>query len=188
LLPYVLILNHAIVFVVLLAVMRADALSQRSIDLTLEPGSYLWREVGLGLVAGLALYSIGYFLLTPLSELLQRKLGGYRTDKGDRDRAYRLAWLIAVVIFASVVEEFVYRGYALAQLAPLTGTAWAVIISSVFFGLLHWAYGWWGMASSVVYGVIFALLFLWRENLVAPIIAHALHNLINTLMKQNARR
>lgn len=187
-LPYALILNHAIVFAVLLIVMRAQALNPRALGLTLGPGTRLLSEIGLGLAAGLLIYCIDRFFLTPLGERAQERFGGYRVDQGDHGQANRIAWLLAVVVFAAVVEESVYRGYALHQLTPLAGAAWAVIISSILFGLLHWAYGWWGMLATVVIGALFALLFLWRQSLVAPVIAHGLHNLINTLIKQKVRR
>lgn len=187
-LPYALILNHATVFAALLIVMRAQALSPRAIGLPLEPGTRLLPEIGLGLAAGLLIYCIDRFLLTPLGECAQRRFGGYRMDHGEREPASRIAWLLAVVVFAAVVEESVFRGYALTQLTPVTGAVWAIIISSFLFGLLHWAYGWWGMLATVVIGALLALLFLWRQSLVAPVIAHGLHNLINTLVKQKARR
>lgn len=186
-LPYVLILNHAVVFAVLLAILRAKALDLSSIGMSISAGQDLLSETFLGLVAGLALYSIGRFLIDPLTAMLQRNFGGYRMDQGERGQTSTIPWFIAAVILAAVVEESVFRGYALTQLTPALGLVWAVIISSISFGLLHWAYGWWGMASTVVYGVLFALLFVWRQSLIAPVVAHALHNLINILVRQKAR-
>ena len=185
-LPYVLIVNHAIVFVVLFAALRAAAFNLSSIGLGIAPGQNIFPEILIGLAAGLVLYAIGRFLLDPLSALLHRQFGGYRMDHGEREPASRIAWFIAAVLFAAVVEESVFRGYAVARLAPVTGLTWAIVISSIFFGLLHWAYGFWGMLTTAIMGALFALLFVWRQSLVAPIIAHALCNLINLIVKPEA--
>lgn len=185
--PFALILNHTIVFVVLLATMRGQGIGLWSIGLGIAAGKDLLLEIFVGVLAALTSYCAGRFLFTPLSRLMQERFGGYQIDKGERDVKYWLVWLLAVGVFAAVVEETVYRGYALHELTPAVGAAGAVVISSILFGLLHWAYGWWRMATTVVYGILFALLFLWRQSLVAPIIAHGLHNLISTIVKQKAR-
>jgi len=84
-------------------------------------------------------------------------------------------WLrIVAVITAGVVEESLFRGYAMERLATLTGSyGWAGLISLVVFGLVHLPF--WGpgiLFSALFGGSVFTLLYLWRRDLWACIIAH----------------
>jgi membrane protease YdiL (CAAX protease family) len=76
------------------------------------------------------------------------------------------------------VEESIYRGFAIPRLSQRFGVTWAIVISSVFFGLLHWGNGVFAIFNGMVYGVFFSGFFFWRRNLVAGIVAHAGYNLL----------
>jgi membrane protease YdiL (CAAX protease family) len=176
-LPYILMVNHSILFLILLAFLKADGITLGSIGWQLPLGKKsLLSEPLIGVGAGIVLGLFGYFILEPLLEIVQHSIGDYQ------ESAYivgnRIPWLIGATIFAGVVEESIYRGYAIRRLSVRMGTLWAVIISSLFFGPLHWGQGLWGMVNVVVFGFLFAGIFLWRRNLVAPAFAHALSNVV----------
>jgi hypothetical protein len=54
-----------------------------------------------------------------------------------------IPFFIANVVFAQFVEEGIYRGYALTRMFGQFSTLTAIVISCVFFGLLHWTGGFW---------------------------------------------
>jgi membrane protease YdiL (CAAX protease family) len=81
-------------------------------------------------------------------------------------------------------EEFLFRGALLTRVARLLGTSWAVVLSSLLFGLWHigtnttYAGGSYlagaamGIASQAVFGVGIAFVFLRTRNLLAPTLIH----------------
>ncbi len=82
---------------------------------------------------------------------------------------------IIIVTVVAVVEETVFRGYLMLRFKVVTGrTSAAVILSSLVFSLGHGYEGMAGVISVFVLGVIFALVYVWRKSVVAPIVMHFL--------------
>lgn len=80
-----------------------------------------------------------------------------------------------LVIVVAIVEETVFRGYLILRLQTVTGrTSAAVLLSSVIFALGHGYEGTAGMIGVFVLGLIFALVYLWRQSLIAPMVMHFL--------------
>ena len=91
------------------------------------------------------------------------------------------AWLqLALFLRAGIVEEILYRGYPIERLAELTGSRWiAGLLPGAAFIAAHFAY--WGAAQLVVVTfatVILSLYYLWKRDLVACMIAHAVTDAI----------
>lgn len=90
--------------------------------------------------------------------------------------------LLIQPLAAGVVEELVYRGYALPRLAALTGKKWlAVFISALIYGLQHWAVtpmDWQlGLVRTIglfAVGVIFGILYFRQQRLMPLIIGHVI--------------
>lgn len=84
-------------------------------------------------------------------------------------------WLTVVssLIVAPVVEEFVFRGVILHRLAIKLNTTIAVLLSSFFFGLIHF-----DVIGKSVFGIAMAILFVKSGKIAVPIIAHSFHNLL----------
>ncbi len=82
-------------------------------------------------------------------------------------------------VIAPLVEETVFRGYLYPILKKYTGVWFALISSSLLFGIIH--------VSPVpfiplaIFGAVLALLYEYTKTLWAPIIAHAIFN-ITTLV------
>ncbi len=88
--------------------------------------------------------------------------------------------LVAVV---AVSEEIIFRGYLILRISAVTrSTAAAVILSCVIFSLGHGYEGSAGVASVGVMGLAFALIYLWRGSLVAPIVMHFLQDFIGIVV------
>lgn len=89
-----------------------------------------------------------------------------------------LAFSVAAVFIAPVIEEFLFRG-ALVTTALASG--WSVplvvIVSSVGFTFIHGQYTPYGMIAIFGFGVALASLRIWSGGLVLPMVAHAVYNL-----------
>lgn len=84
-------------------------------------------------------------------------------------------WLrLFMLVTAGVAEEAIYRGFAIERLTALTGKRWvAALIALVAFVAAHLPF--WGLgaiATPIVGGGFFTLVYLWRRDLVACMIAH----------------
>lgn len=182
--PYLLMANHALLFLLYWRFVRADGTTFASVGWRLPSGwESLWLEPFYGLVSGIAL---GFFNKLFLSPVLGRLEGAganpaSRFSLADLDEAALIPFLIAATLFAGIVEESIYRGYAITRLRPRMGTGWAVAVSTLLFGPLHFGLGLPGIAGAILLGLFLAIVFLWRGNLLAPVVAHAVVNAVAVL-------
>jgi membrane protease YdiL (CAAX protease family) len=96
---------------------------------------------------------------------------------------HEVALAIALVIIVALVEETIFRGYLMlrfrgARMGPLG----AAVLSSVIFSLGHGYEGTAGVITVFYMGLIFALIYLWRGSLVAPVIMHFLQDFTGILI------
>jgi membrane protease YdiL (CAAX protease family) len=140
------------------------------------PDSAVWYFVGPALVAALLTFS-----------------GAGRGDISESyARAVRIVvprdasdwgWFVPVAATAALCEEFLYRGYALMQVAALTGNiAAGAVVSSIAFGLGHAYQGRIGMAGTALTGLFYAALFVVSGSLWPCMIAHFLQDLIGAAL------
>jgi membrane protease YdiL (CAAX protease family) len=84
-------------------------------------------------------------------------------------------WLRLVsVVRAAVSEEVLFRGYALERVQELTGSRGAAgVFTWAVFTLEHLSYwGWHHLLVAGAAGALLTLLYLWRRNLWANMLAH----------------
>lgn len=94
-----------------------------------------------------------------------------------------VALAVVLVVVVAFSEEILFRGYLLLRLRPITGsTTAAVLLSSFVFALGHGYQGVTGVIAVGALGVIFALVYLWRRSLVAPIVMHFLQNFVGLVV------
>ena len=137
-----------------------------------------WRAALLAAVLGVALGIAVPILTVATSRLLPLSKGGGTVD---RVAASGPAWLVlAVVLTASVTEEFLFRAYPIERLTRLTGARWpGALLSLATFVAFH-LQGWHlGHVLGVVLplGAVMTGLYLWRRNVVFVIITHFLLDL-----------
>lgn len=93
-----------------------------------------------------------------------------------RLRSLPFGVLACAALTAGVVEELLYRGYAIERLAALTGSRVAgAFLSLAAFSLAHLPF--WGAASALltlVAGLVLTALYLWKRNLAVNMLAHTL--------------
>lgn len=138
-------------------------------------------DVVIGAWVGVFLAFSYLYWMNPAVEVLQRTVGDY-VPPGSVLPAMSGSigvFFIANVVLAPLIEETLYRGYAIVHLTAHLGLVWALALSCLFFGLLHWPGGiWYMLLTGVVAGGAFSGLFLWRDGIWAPFAAHLTLNII----------
>jgi membrane protease YdiL (CAAX protease family) len=87
------------------------------------------------------------------------------------------AWLrVVMALTGGAIEELLYRGYATSRLVAITGSSWrGGVIAALAFGIAHVPA--WGSAFALTadlpFGVFMTIVFLWRRDLTANILAHS---------------
>ena len=90
------------------------------------------------------------------------------------------AWWWGVCITAGICEEIVYRGLLLHYFHTLPfhlSLTWALVASSVVFGIGHLYQGVGGGVQTVVIGFVFGAMFVMTGSLAIPIVVHAVMDL-----------
>lgn len=160
------------VFYLFLAIGGALWVGARSgrIELALfvDPAGW-WLDLAVGAAAGgllLALWQLGLRLL-PSAGALESRLADMLRGVGTPE-------VIALALLSGFAEELFFRG-------AVQG-AWGWPVATLLFAMLHVgpgaAFRSWTFFAAIA-GLLFAMLMLWRGNLLAPVIAHILVNAIN---------
>ena len=110
------------------------------------------------------------------------------TDRIDECRRVGYAWnaeelfLGDMGIAAPIVEELIFRGYLYPIMKKYTGAWFALISSSLLFGIIHVSLV--PLIPLALFGAILVLLYEYTESIWTPIIAHCIFNtatLVNIL-------
>jgi uncharacterized protein len=93
------------------------------------------------------------------------------------------ALAFALVVVVAVTEEVIFRGYLILRLRAVTkSTAAAIVLSSVIFSIGHGYEGTAGVITVGFMGLVFALVYIWRKSLVAPIVMHFLQDCLTIVV------
>jgi membrane protease YdiL (CAAX protease family) len=102
--------------------------------------------------------------------------GGFAITVSTASQATARAVLVVVILAAgAMAEEISFRGYPFQQLVRAVGSAPAVVILSLLFGVVHLANpdaSAWGFLNTVLIGVLLALAYLRTRSLWMPIAIH----------------
>jgi membrane protease YdiL (CAAX protease family) len=142
-----------------------------------------WREFFLGIIlfpfvffgAGVLdqiLNSIGFSIpSTPLPAALSAKGPGELI----------LAFFLVVVV--AMAEETIFRGYLILRFGGITNNlVSAIILSALIFSIGHGYEGSAGVVTVAALGAVFAIIYVWRRSLVAPIVMHFLQDFIGIVL------
>jgi CAAX protease family protein len=136
-----------------------------------------WKEIFLGAALFLPTFLAAGFIEGYLQaagfSTPKQPLPGFLQVNGNVELF--LAFLLVVVV--AIAEETIFRGYLLLRfegikLSPST----AVILSGLIFSLGHGYEGTSGVITVFFLGTVFALIYFWRQSLLAPIIMHFLQD------------
>jgi membrane protease YdiL (CAAX protease family) len=141
-----------------------------------------WKEIGLGIGLYIPFFIAAGFLeralqvaglsvpSTPLPSMAAEGMG-------------ELLLAIALVAVVALGEETIFRGYLILRLKAITTSPTAAaLLSATIFSLGHGYEGSAGVVTVGVMGVIFALIYIWRQSLVAPIVMHFLQDFIGIVL------
>ena len=137
---------------------------------------HLWRETGIGLLLFLPVF----FAIAGVERLLRysgfsapEELPSYLLPTPGFEYLLALVFLIVV----AVTEETIFRGYLLLRFRTLTGSIVVALLMSVsIFALGHGYQGSVGIIAVGLLGLLYALIYIWRGNLVAPTVMHFVQN------------
>lgn len=88
----------------------------------------------------------------------------------------------AVVMIAGGVREEIQRGFIIHRFGQyLGGAGWGVLVHSVLFGIGHAEQGMDAILITGLLGALWALLYITRRSIVAPLVSHAGFNLAQLL-------
>lgn len=177
-LPLAILINHVTMFGLLAVFIRREGGRLRDLG-WVGPLSRLviLRQAGVALFTGVGWYLIKEYGADSVRAILDGAAPTFTSVFRFRYPSGMEA-LLVVAISLVFVEESIYRGYALSRLASRYGTTAAVLVSSVFFGLLHAGNGLFALAYTTLAGVFFALVYLRLANgrLWGLTAGHALYN------------
>jgi len=86
------------------------------------------------------------------------------------------------------LDRNLFLGYLIQRLRTATrSTTAAVVLSAVIFALGHGYEGSLGMATVGLMGLVFSLIYLWKQSLVAPMVLHFIQNFIAIILAPHWR-
>jgi membrane protease YdiL (CAAX protease family) len=143
-----------------------------------------WPDVGWGLLMSLAARLAGVIVAIPFLFGPRKLLGNNQGVYGEVTENWIAFAIFGVVaVFAApVVEELFFRGLLLRSLTSAWGTAWAIAVQAVLFGLAHFS-PLLGLANLSVItvitaaGVVFGITAWWRR-IGTSVVAHGAFNLV----------
>ncbi|HZE20521.1 MAG TPA: type II CAAX endopeptidase family protein [Desulfobaccales bacterium] len=96
---------------------------------------------------------------------------------------HEIALGVFLVIVVALAEETIFRGYLILRFRGAhLGSLAAAVLSSGIFCLGHGYEGAAGVVTVFYMGLIFALIYLWRGSLIAPVIMHFLQDFIGVVI------
>lgn len=130
-----------------------------------------WSSMAIGLTLTLFFTMVvGPFAYWTVTQL---NMGTF--EEGLSNLATLPTWyLILTIAFVATAEELLYRAYAIESLSAITGSVGtAGAVSLLAFAAAHVPMWGWGPAfTTLVSGAVATLVYVWRRDIVALIVAH----------------
>lgn len=147
-------------------------------SLGLHGGAGFFREAGagvLGWLAALPLIVLGMIAATWIVKLTGDFPSHPIVDVFAGNRWAKIGAIVLAVIWAPISEEVMFRGLLFPGLAAWVRWLLGVLLSAFVFAVIH-PQGWAGVPAIMALAAAFSLLRMWRQSLIAPMMAHALNN------------
>lgn len=110
---------------------------------------------------------------------IENKSYGESSTTPEIDLFYIFIQVLCTAIVPAVSEEFLFRGAVMGALKPY-GQGFAIVMSSVIFGLIHGNLG--QIPFAIAGGMFFAYLAVYSGSLIPSIILHGLNNLLSVIL------
>lgn len=135
-------------------------------------GNLLW-----GIAAALPLLLGLIWMLTSESGPVRRLVTLVEDQVGALLAGCSMLQLGVLAVVAGACEEILFRGVIQGGLTRWLPEVWALLATSVLFGLVHFASRTYALFAGVM-GLYLGALFLVQGSLLAPIVAHSLYDFI----------
>ncbi len=150
---------------------------------TAEDLGLRWKEWKPNVLIGLGLIPILFLLNLLVSEAFRVFLPKYFTDRNPLTEIIRtpeeLVLFIISVIVAGGIKEELQRVFILTRFEHyLGGMRLGLVLWSVAFGAAHYIQGVQATVIAALFGFIFGAVYIARENIIAPIVAHGLYDVL----------
>ncbi len=140
-------------------------------EIALAIGLFIPFALGIGLIENLVRFAGFSIPSNPLPSFL--------TPKSPAE--YLLAVLLVGIV--ALAEETIFRGYLILRFkAIMASPVLAALLSAAFFSLGHGYEGSAGVITVGVMGLVLALIYLWRQSLIAPMVMHFLQDFIGVVL------
>ncbi|MBI2821551.1 MAG: CPBP family intramembrane metalloprotease [Acidobacteria bacterium] len=91
-------------------------------------------------------------------------------------------WFLAMGITAGGIKEEIQRAFVFRRFERyLGGIHVGLIVWTLYFGIGHALQGFDNAVGAGVLGLLFGITYIWRQNVVAPVVAHALYDTVVVL-------
>jgi uncharacterized protein len=136
-----------------------------------------WREPVLGIALFFPMTAGAYYLESLLKQLGLPVSAGSAPALLSVHGSLEISLGFVLVVIVALAEETIFRGYLLlrfqgAGMRPIN----AALLSSFIFALGHGYEGEAGVITVGAMGLVFALIYLWRGSLTAPVTMHFLQD------------
>lgn len=147
---------------------------------TVIGADFQWqREVVIGLclipVLLLATALAELFFRTLFPEMVTEQNPLLSLIKTPRD----VFWFLLMVSFSGGVKEEIQRAFVLRRFEKYLGGIYTgLTLFTFYFGAAHYMQGWDNAVGAGLLGLVFGLAYIWRQNLLVPLVAHTLYDWI----------
>jgi membrane protease YdiL (CAAX protease family) len=179
LLSVYILLESAIAFLILAALLRLHGESVRSLGLRWE----FWkRNLLLGLTLVPIFFSINGVVIFVFRSYLSRYYSEHNPLVENLHTPQQLALFIFSALVAGGIKEEMQRAFILNRFRTYLGGAWVgLLLWSIAFGAGHYVQGVQGIVIASLYGFLFGVIYLRSGSLIAPITAHAAYDTLAIL-------
>jgi membrane protease YdiL (CAAX protease family) len=142
-----------------------------------------WRDIPLGILLSIPMF-YGAILLEEALQGLGFSVPATPTPSFLAAKGMAEIVLAVILVFVvAVTEETIFRGYLMLRFEATTSSrAIAVLLSAAIFALGHGYEGSAGVVTVGAMGLAFALVYLWRKSLVAPIVMHFVQDFVTVVL------
>ncbi len=152
---------------------------------TLDNG---WRDIGLGLILGLATQLVANGITTWAIKVWGKDIYSPVVMRNIMPRT-RIEWLLvpAALLLAVVLEEILFRSLLVGALGLAIPVVVLAVVTAGIFGLMHSPQGTLGVVVTGAMGLWLSLLFVWSGGLILPLTTHFVINFLQLLKAQDKR-
>jgi len=168
------LLEAGITFLLLALILKAHGETLADLGLRWDR----WRSQ---LVLGITVLPVLFFLNALIGGAFRLFLPNYFTERNPLMEIIHnpedLVLLIISVLIAGGIKEELQRAFILIRFRDhLGGARLGLVLWSIAFGAGHYVQGFQGMVVAGFFGLVFGVVYLFRGNLIAPVVSHGLYD------------